>query len=283
MTGVRGFRAAPRRGVVVGVVSVLIAMVVLVPEPPVGAVPQVQYAEHFGSDNWWTHWQAWDGTPLTAVPWHTDRVTDLQTHNTFLRVSIVGGTHEGSSFHMSTGTADEVWLTYRVRFGPTFSPVGTAIKNSGGFGKIARGDGACLYACGGHPSNGENGYSVRVTSKAPLNSQNFYVYDADMQPGPDGSGDESYGTDEAWDAQLGNGAWHTVREHIRMNTPGQTDGVLDAWVDGTKVCCGAKLWKFRNVDSMHVTTVWMNWHYGGDPVAPPGGMYADIDDITIEY
>ncbi len=93
----------------------------------------------------------------------------------------------------------------------------------------------------------------------------FYAYHLD---GPADRGDIL-----TWDpevALLPHGPWHCVEGRIRMNDPGQSDGVLEGWVDGQPAFSRDDLRFRRSTESwMHIKSFWFDVYYGGDatPVA----------------
>ena len=66
-----------------------------------------------------------------------------------------------------------------------------------------------------------------------------------------------------------------------MNTPGQSNGVLRAAVDGTVVHQWTNM-NFRLVNSLHVNKAWFGFYYGGEGV-PSETMWIDVDDVTIDW
>lgn len=82
--------------------------------------------------------------------------------------------------------------------------------------------------------------------------------------------------------QLVNNRWYRVEQYVRMNTPGTADGVARVWVDGilsyekTNVI-------FREVghDNLHVRTVWLNIHAGGEGVGPAETTAIYLDQMVV--
>jgi hypothetical protein len=64
-----------------------------------------------------------------------------------------------------------------------------------------------------------------------------------------------------------------------MNTPGQNDGVLRAWIDG-RLAYERTDWRWRDVDSLKIERIWMNVYHGGT-VPAPQDVHLYIDNVVI--
>jgi hypothetical protein len=64
-----------------------------------------------------------------------------------------------------------------------------------------------------------------------------------------------------------------------MNTPGEKDGILRAWVDGRLAFERTDL-RFRQVDKLKIEQVWMNIYHGGT-IPSPYDQHAFIDNFVI--
>jgi len=80
-----------------------------------------------------------------------------------------------------------------------------------------------------------------------------YVYHPD-QPG-------TFGQDIRWDdggdgqwAEFESERWYTLEQRVVINTPGENDGIIEAWLDGEKVLEVSNL-RFRDVDSFAIDQV----------------------------
>ena len=64
---------------------------------------------------------------------------------------------------------------------------------------------------------------------------------------------------------LAGGRWYRVEMHVKMNTPGRADGVLEGWLDGRKTFEKTNMvYRLPGHDDLHVRTMWLNVHTGGD-------------------
>ena len=216
--------------------------------------------ETFSATKWWSTWQ------LTSAPWHTSLVTE--NGNQFLRVAFPAGSHNGTSFDWQTGSSDTARVQYKIRFSPNWQSQGGKLP---GFGSPAiDADGICLGGCGLAPADGITSWSGRIHYNANR-VLGTYLY----VPGK-----------SEWVIQFGNvslvpGRWYTVDYAVTMNTPGQSNGVLTAKIDGQLLLNATNL-NFRLVPTLHVGKAWFGFYYGGDAV-PAQNMWIDVDDITVDW
>lgn len=125
---------------------------------------------------------------------------------------------------------DEAWLTYMVRFENWHS----FARCEGG--KLPGLTGRTDYCAGSSVSaNGYCGWSWRMSYHVMCDQNNpawghvipyAYAYHGLM------SGFYGAATELSSDAMIPMGEWACIEQHIRVNTPGQQDGVLDVYVNG---------------------------------------------------
>jgi hypothetical protein len=100
--------------------------------------------------------------------------------------------------------------------------------------------------------------------------------DYDQSPGDGGTCRSTANNMRCGIGNMGNlvaNRWYRIEIRVRMNTPGQADGVLQGWVDGTKAFDKANMiYRLPGHDDLHVRTAWLNVHTGGDY---PNGNCAD--------
>ncbi|MCU1484483.1 MAG: hypothetical protein JWN67_1229 [Actinomycetia bacterium] len=237
------------------------------PTPPATPVtPAPAFAESFTSPTWFQSWGR------AGNPWHSTVATEGA--NRFLRVSIAKGAHDGTSFFKYTGEHDAVTLRYRIRFGAGWDPSKSShnIKLPGFGAPLLDPQGVCLAGCGGAGADGVRGYSARVDVQ-DTGVPGFYVYDVNPIL-------LAYGTGMRWSTPTFQpGRWYTVQVSIAMNTPGRSDGVLRASVDGRPVFARDDL-LFRLTPLLHVGAAWFDFYYGGAGVAP-NDTTIDVDDIAL--
>ena len=163
---------------------------------------------------------------------------------------------------------DELYCSYRVKFGSGFDFVkgGKLPGLLGGAGNT-----------GGSKPDGTDGWSARMmwrTAGAAVQ----YVYHPD-QP-------TIYGEDMAWDVggkrSFKPDTWHLVEHRIVMNTPGQKDGVVQGWWDGTLALDRTNI-RFRDVSSFAIDGFYFSTFFGGSDAtwAPTKDEYVYFDDFVI--
>ena len=70
---------------------------------------------------------------------------------------------------------------------------------------------------------------------------------------------------------------------MRLNTPGEDNGILQAWVDGQLVFERTDL-RFRDTRDLKIESVWFNVYHGGLERAPHDlGLYIDNVVIARKY
>jgi hypothetical protein len=209
------------------------------------------------------------------------------TESSHLRVHFPAGDHYGTSFgfdfaDMGIAEPVEVYFRYAIRLGPAWTTDG------GGGGKLPGFGGTYGVAgWGGTPSDGTNGWSARgLFWDPPQNPASgdtrigYYAYHADM-PGQYGDNWFFSGGSLGADGILQRGQWYQIEMHVVLNTPGQNDGVLEAWADGTQVYEKTDI-RFRDVDTLKVEQVWFDNYYGGSWTIP-ADMYIDYDNAVISW
>ncbi|WLT30381.1 putative Ig domain-containing protein [Geothrix sp. PMB-07] len=144
---------------------------------------------------------------------------------------------------------EELYVAYRVKFqsGFDFVKEGKMRGLAGG----ARND-------GGHKPNDSDGFSVRLIWKAGGQLKE-YVYH------PDQAG--VYGDELAW---MVNGApvvftpgtWYWIEHRVKMNAPGQHDGIVQGWIDG-KLAFDRRDFRFRDTPAFGIDAFQFSTFFGG--------------------
>jgi hypothetical protein len=79
------------------------------------------------------------------------------------------------------------------------------------------------------------------------------------------------------------GAWNTVEQHVRLNTPGVANGVLEVWMNG-KLCIKLTNLIYRSAKhpEVKITQQYVTWFYGG-PTSdyPTRDSYVYFDDAVL--
>lgn len=213
-----------------------------------------------------------------AAPWDNGldegRATIVsEGGNEFLRVTYpAGGVGPGSAgvqFEVALGQSyDELYLSYRLRFGADFEWVkgGKLPGFIGGTGPTG-----CVQD--------DTGFSARMMWRGAA-ALVQYMYYPNKQSN---CGDDFHYETGGMNLAAPSGEWLTVQHRLVMNTPGQQDGVLQGWVDG-ELMLDLHDFEYRlqgasyAIDGMYFSTF-----YGGstDDWAPMTDQTIDFDDFII--
>jgi hypothetical protein len=94
----------------------------------------------------------------------------------------------------------------------------------------------------------------------------YYCYHADMN---------NWGEWFGWDHDIQTGQWYQIDTYVKMNTPGDHDGILRGWVDGELSMEKTDL-RFRETTDLKVETFWFNIYHGGGDTSPANNaLYFD--------
>ena len=142
---------------------------------------------------------------------------------------------------------------------------------------------------GGRGWDGQQGWSARGSYVKPVQPGHpahgrlmlaSYVYHSQS------AGD--YGDIWAWPGSSGAAfiepdKWVCVEQFVRLNTPGQSDGILRAWVDGRPVFERRGL-RLRDRAHIRVESVWMDVYAGGRaPAVTDMTLYIDRVVVASSY
>ncbi|MFK7989610.1 MAG: polysaccharide lyase [Sandaracinaceae bacterium] len=253
----------------------------------IGAHEDVVFFEGFESADWADSWTS-PGGEFDVVD--TDSAFGFEAlEGSALRVLMPEGENTALNlrydFMDETGAEpDEIYLRYYLRFGSDWDQSVDGGKLPGISGTYG------VAGWGGRRSDGSNGWSARGLYRETVPSANnplggrtpigSYVYHADME--------STFGDgllwNQSWDAEgrggiVQRGRWVSLETYVRMNTPGETDGVIRAWVDGV-LAYETTTMRFRTVDTLHIERIWMNIYHGGTAVSPYD-QHAFIDNVVV--
>jgi hypothetical protein len=168
----------------------------------------------------------------------------------------------------------EVWFRYHVRL---------VNWNAASTGKLPGLAG--IYSSSGRgcikPSDTQRGWSARGmfgppgTNGAPGGRVPIgtYLYHAD-QAGDCGDG-------LWWNASLEQGRWHCVEGRVKMNTPGQNDGLLRGWLDGDLALSRSNIqYRLADEPGIGVRHMWHNVYFGGS-WPTPNPLSLEYDQVAV--
>jgi hypothetical protein len=236
----------------------------------------------FETADWGSDWTfGYDASTLETVVSDSERLF-APFQGTALRVEIPEGANTGMS--MGYDFADEIgqepeeiYFRYYLRISDDWETTygGKMPGISGTYGRAG---------WGGRPSDGTNGWSARGSFDLmpppgnPLGEMvplGHYVYHADMEG--------IYGDVDLWQndyrGYLEKNRWYCIEQYLQMNTPGQNDGILRAWVDG-RLAYERTDWRWRDVDTLKIERIWMNVYHGGS-ATPDQDVHLYIDNVVI--
>lgn len=169
---------------------------------------------------------------------------------------------------------DEAWGRYNVYFDP-WDMTGTWEKEGKlpGFCNISR------CGMGGNMCTGGEGFSSRMgfgdgptTDEVQLSS---YVYYANEKRGHyDWTMNGNVGA-------VAKGQWNQIDQHVKLNTPGEPDGLIEGWVNGTKAF--ERNFMFRTSGANWGIREWFHnvWWSGGSSDASPADNVVYFHDLSL--
>ncbi len=167
-------------------------------------------------------------------------------------------------FYHSIPKKDEYYLSYWVKFSDNFD-----WKRGG---KLP---GLCGGTCnnGGDKPTGKDGWSARLMWRQN-GSMEVYLYHPDQKI--------QYGDKVFFYVNATRGDWHHVVTRIKMNTPTNKDGIVQAWWDDKLVVDRQNI-RFRDVDTFGVSKLVFDTFFGGNDItwAPEHDVYIYYDDFII--
>ncbi len=200
-----------------------------------------------------------------------------------LRVTLKRGTNLGLdlSYALKAGGQPEpefIYFRYYLRFADDWNPSVDGGKLPGIAGTYGQ------AGWGMRKTDGYNGWSLRgdfaarppgAPSVAAMTTIGSYAYHADIE---DSSGDY-WAWSEGPAGVLENNRWYCIEQYVKLNTPGQRNGVFRAWVDGRRVIEKTDV-RFRHVPKLKIEKIWLNIYHGGVTPAPHD-MSLYIDNVVI--
>jgi hypothetical protein len=236
----------------------------------------VGWSDDFGP-GWMEHWQvrrkgSWGLVNAQVLPDPTGRfervlrVTYPQNSASPTAAKQDGCRLGGVQFEAGLGMSPThaLHLRYYVRFGENFDFVKGG-KLPGLFGGSMR--------AGGQIPDGTNGFSTRFMWRRQGQGEVYAYLPTSVQHGTSlGRG--------SW--RFVPGTWHLVEQEVRLNTPGQKDGIVRVWIDGQGVLENTTL-VFRSVDSVRIEGILFSTFFGGNDGswATPKTTHADFAAVAV--
>lgn len=247
----------------------------------------VLFAERFETSDWERRWPDLISRSAQAVAKDPERKFE-PLDGQALRVTIEAGKRQALNTHLrlarpGIGEPDEAYFRYYLRLADNWDPVADGGKLPGFAGTYGE------AGWGLRKSDGQNGWSTRgaflrqtaddVAAASPLRGIGSYVYHPDLR----GQASVFWGWNLGPTGLLRKNRWYSIEQHVRLNTPGKSDGVLRAWIDGQLAFAREGI-RFRDVDRLKIESVWMNVYHGGTKDAVSDlSLYIDHLVIARRY
>ncbi|MBC8873374.1 MAG: DNRLRE domain-containing protein [Planctomycetes bacterium] len=245
--------------------------------------PDVVFATDFESEKWNEEWTyAGKMEVIDTVAEDAERKFE-PLKDKALRVKIAKGSTGALNtlykFKKETGKEpDEIYFRYYVRLGETWNQTLQGGKMPGISGTYG------VAGWGGRKVDGTDGWSARGSFDLSIPTDNplgglhpigTYCYHADMQ----GWYGDGWGWQNDYRGFLESNRWYSIEQYLKMNTPGEKDGILRAWVDGRLAFEKTDI-RFRHVDKLKIEQIWMNVYHGGTKPSPYD-QHLFIDNVVI--
>lgn len=180
---------------------------------------------------------------------------------------------------------EEAYLSYRVKFGDGFDFV-----RGGKLPGLAGGS----APSGNAPADGIRGWSGRMmwrtdftgVSGQPKQSVTQGIsYAKHVNSGFEQDGrqeDNEYWTERnGSNTTMVSGVWYSIRQRVKLNTPGQRNGILQIWLDGRMVLDQRDI-QFRNTANLKIDRLFFSTFFGGgDDWRSSKDEVTFFDDIKI--
>ena len=200
-----------------------------------------------------------------------------------LRVKIAKGANGalnlGYKFKQKIGREpEEIFFRYYLRLGQDWNQTVEGGKMPGISGTYGR------AGWGGRRTYGKKGWSARgsffqtIPPGNPLAGRHpigTYCYHADQK----GTYGDTWIWSKGYRGYLTSNRWYCIEQYLKMNTPGKTDGILKAWVDGRLAFEKTDI-RFRHVTHLKIEQIWMNVYHGGRKPSPHD-QHLFIDNVVI--
>ncbi|WP_284615875.1 polysaccharide lyase [Aquabacterium humicola] len=246
--------------------------------------PDVLFAEGFDSWLWPLRWRDLPMRGGAAAIGDDPANGFVPLAGRALRVRIAKGSHLGLDlrYYFSrhfTSEPEEIFLRYYIRFANDWNPWLQGGKLPGIAGTYGRG------GWGMRPTDGHNGWSARTGfARRPAESQAVagltalasYVYHAGLSGI---AGGDLWDWNLAPSSLLANNRWYCIEQHLKLNQPGRSDGLYEAWIDGALAVRRTDV-AFRRSPDLKIETIWFNVYHGGQQPAPQD-MTLYVDQVVV--
>ncbi len=190
-----------------------------------------------------------------------------------VRITVKKGSHRGNdAYFVLPPGVQEAWVSYCIRFGSNWTTsVGGKLPGFSGDSSPTNG------GQGGKPSSGNNAWSARMlygtydttTNAIPLG---VYVYHSAY------SERSNYGDPDWWAPlpdrlfsqafRANHNRWYAIKQRIKMNSKGVSNGLIEGWIDGSKLYSRDQLHFTDNDEFREIYRFWLDVYHGGSETSP---------------
>ena len=237
-------------------------------EAAIARRPDLLFFEDFEQDGWKRHWSS---------PSETSKVTEDRAFTLVgrraLEVRLKAGEKGGDGWHRLTMPTGSPKLHVRAYFyfPKDFDPgSGISLLKVGALpGGPGVQEGSSLWL--DHRPNGRDFFSADLHLSSRGSFQFGYYHPDQSDP----KGDWKDGPVEGA-ISLQPGRWHSIEFLCQANDPGQKNGMIRAWIDGT-LCNEVKGVRFRDADTLQLRELALT---GGGAPGPRTQSYF-VDDVVV--
>jgi hypothetical protein len=244
--------------------------------------PDVLMATGFDSSSWRRDWSYVSDSKTFDVVKRDAALSFEPLLGGALRVRIPAGGNlgldMGYNFKDKIGSEpEEIYFRYYLRFAADWHPFVEGGKLPGLSGTYG------VAGWGGRKSDGTNGWSLRGLflrmpergSLHDITPIGTYAYHAETT--------DIWGDQWLWSngqrGLLQRNRWYCIEQYVRVNSVGQRNGVMRAWVDGELAFEKTDL-HLRDILALKIEKVWMNVYYGGSTPSPYD-QHLFIDNVVV--
>ncbi|WP_299604080.1 polysaccharide lyase [uncultured Aquimarina sp.] len=188
----------------------------------------------------------------------------------------------GFVFDSSFDGVEEAVLQYRVKFADDF--VWATGGKLPGLGGASTPNGSQPAGCTQNQNTIENAFSCRLMWRSnTAHTQPPYLIVYDYLPNRE---TRCGGNTRLGDLKLERNTWYTVKQYLKLNTPGQENGVLKMYIDGELlVDLDDVMFRLSGKGSVKINSVVMHTYRGGnrsdDWWQSPQDDYVYFDDFKV--
>jgi hypothetical protein len=177
-----------------------------------------------------------------------------------------GTAHGGAQLYLrwAAGPSDEAYLYYAARF-----PTGFDFVRGGKLPGLYGG----TVTSGQRIPDGTDGFSTRYMWRAGGAGEVYAYLPTSVEHGTSlGRGDWVWPT----------GTWFSIEQHVRLNTPGRADGLVEVWLNGRMVLSQRHL-DFRSTLNLRIEGLFFSTFFGGDDRswATPRAQSVEFADFRL--